>query len=319
MHRAILQIEDLHTYFFTFRGTLRAVDGVSEELRESEILGIVGETGCGKSVTALSAMKLIPAPGKIIKGKVLFEGQNLLKKSDSEMRKIRGKKISMIFQNPLSSLNPVFTIGDQVSYIIGIHQKCGRRESRRRAMDMFHKVQLPDVVKILKKYPHELSGGMLQRIMIAMALSCVPQVLIADEPTTALDVTIQAQILSLISDLRRQINTSILLITHDLGVVAEVCDRVAVMYAGRIVEKGKVKDIFRNPLHPYTRGLMKSIPRRGRQRATLETIDGVVPDLLDPPQGCLFHPRCKVAAAQCRQAQPFLQEKEEGHFVACSR
>ena len=319
MNQIILEIEDLHTYFFTFRGVLKAVDGVSLRLSEREVLGVVGETGCGKSVMATSVMKLVPLPGKIVRGEIIFNGENLIHKTEDEMREIRGRKISMVFQNPLSSLNPVFTIGDQVCHIIRIHQKCGKDEALERTMNIFEKVRLPDPKKVLGKYSHELSGGMLQRVMISMALSCEPQILIADEPTTALDVTIQAQILSLMDDLRSQMNTSILLITHDLGVIAEMCDRVMVMYAGKVMENGSVQDVLRTPLHPYTSALMRAIPEKARRGGILETIEGVVPDLISRTEGCSFHPRCQYRMDKCEELTPCLEEKQEGHFVACHK
>ena len=319
MRKVVLRIEDLHSWFYTFKGIVKAVDGVSFQLHEKEVLGLVGESGCGKSVTGLSILNLVPEPGKIVKGNIFLNGDNLLEKTEREMMRIRGEEISMIFQNPLASLNPVFSVGDQLCYIIRLHHKCGKKAAEQLARQMLYKVRLPDIRKILKKYPHEMSGGMLQRVMIAMALSCMPRVLIADEPTTALDVTIQAQILNLMNELKVEFNTGILLITHDLGVVAESCNSVATMYAGKIVEKGTVEDIFNDPLHPYTSALMGSRPQKGSRGALLETIEGSVPNLLDPSPGCGFHPRCRYTMDQCREKSPHLIEKKEGHFVACYR
>ncbi|MGB9439880.1 MAG: ABC transporter ATP-binding protein, partial [Desulfobacterales bacterium] len=274
MAKPIVEIQDLKTHFFTYNGVVRAVDGIDLTVNRNEVVGIVGETGCGKSVTVRSTMGLVPDPGRIIAGRVLLDGDNLLAKSDAELRRIRGRRMSMIFQNPLSSLNPVFTIGHQVGHVIGIHQNKNKKEARRRVVEVFELVRLPDPDRLLKKYPHELSGGMLQRVMIAMALSCRPEVLIADEPTTALDVTIQAQILSLMLKLKEETGTAIIMITHDLGVVAETCDRVAVMYAGLIVEQGPVQKIFNDSLHPYTEGLLSSLPGQQKAGDELRTIEG---------------------------------------------
>ncbi len=317
MDQPVLKIRGLKTYFFTYHGVVKAVDGVDLTLGREEVLGVVGETGCGKSVTVRSVLKLIPEPGRIIAGRIRFGGQDLLLKSEKEMRRLRGRRISMIFQNPLSSLNPVFTIGDQVGHIIHIHQEVNKKEARQRAAAMFGLVRLPDPLKLLDKYPHELSGGMLQRVMIAMALSCRPEVLIADEPTTALDVTIQAQILNLMARLKQETQTSILLISHDLGVVAETCDRVVIMYAGLVVEEGPVDQIFSRPGHPYTAGLLASIPGLSEGGEALKTIKGLVPNLINPPPGCRFHPRCPAAAEVCRREKPGLKKRNGGHAVAC--
>ncbi|MBU2513850.1 ABC transporter ATP-binding protein [bacterium] len=314
---SILAIENLRTHFFTYGGVVKAVDGLNLSIGQKEVLGIVGETGCGKSVAARSILNLIPEPGKIVSGRIFLNGDNLLEKSDDELRKIRGGKIAMIFQNPLTSLNPVFTIGDQVSHIIRIHQTKNREEIRKRLLEMFLLVRLPNPLRLLTKYPHELSGGQLQRIMIAMALSCRPQLLIADEPTTALDVTIQAQILTLMLQLKEELNTSIMMITHDLGVVAETCDRVAVMYAGKIVETGGVSKIFAEAKHPYTKGLMYSAPGKAIPGQKLKTIKGTVPDLTDLPTGCLFAPRCPISEQLCREEEPRLEGEINGHQVAC--
>jgi len=317
MDKPILELKGLKTHFFTYNGVVRAVDGIDLTVNRNEVVGIVGETGCGKSVTVRSTMGLVPDPGRIVGGQVLLDGENLLEKGDVELRRIRGSRMSMIFQNPLSSLNPVFTIGNQVSHVIGIHQKMNKSEASRRAIEVFNLVRLPDPDRLLKKYPHELSGGMLQRVMIAMALSCRPEVLIADEPTTALDVTIQAQILSLMLRLKEETGTAIIMITHDLGVVAETCDRVAVMYAGLVVERGPVHSIFSEPLHPYTEGLLSSLPGQQQTGEELKTIEGLVPDLIHPPSGCRFHPRCPIAQEICQREVPELLEKGDGRAVAC--
>ncbi len=317
MDQPIINIQGLKTHFFTYNGVVRAVDGIDLTVNRNEVVGIVGETGCGKSVTVRSTMGLVPDPGRIVAGRVLLDGENLLSKSDAELRRIRGRRMSMIFQNPLSSLNPVFTIGNQVGHVISIHQGKNKKDARRRAVEVFELVRLPDPERLLKKYPHELSGGMLQRVMIAMALSCRPEVLIADEPTTALDVTIQAQILSLMLQLKEETGTAIIMITHDLGVVAETCDRVAVMYAGLIVERGPAQAIFHEPLHPYTEGLLSSLPGQQRAGDELRTIDGLVPDLIRPPSGCRFHPRCPIAQEICQREVPELLEKDDKRAVAC--
>jgi oligopeptide/dipeptide ABC transporter ATP-binding protein len=317
MAKPIIEIQGLKTHFFTYNGVVRAVDGIDLTVNRNEVVGIVGETGCGKSVTVRSTMGLVPDPGRIVAGRVLLDGDDLLTKGEAELRRIRGARMSMIFQNPLSSLNPVFTIGNQVGHVIGIHQNKNKKEAGRRAVEVFELVRLPDPERLLKKYPHELSGGMLQRVMIAMALSCRPEVLIADEPTTALDVTIQAQILSLMLQLNEETGTAIIMITHDLGVVAETCDRVAVMYAGLIVERGPVQAIFNEPLHPYTEGLLSSLPGQQRAGDELRTIDGLVPDLIHPPAGCRFHPRCPIAQEICQGEVPELLEKDDGRAVAC--
>jgi oligopeptide/dipeptide ABC transporter ATP-binding protein len=317
MEPALLDIKDLKTYFYTYNGIVKAVDGINLHVHREEVLGIVGETGCGKSVTVRSLLKLVPDPGQIVSGQVLLDGEDILALKEKQLRAIRGGRMAMIFQNPLSSLNPVFTIGDQVCHIIRIHQGLDQKQARQRAVEMFSLVRLANANRLLLKYPHELSGGQLQRVMIAMALSCQPELLIADEPTTALDVTIQAQILTLMLDLKDKTRTAILLITHDLGVVAEICDRVAIMYAGLIVEEASVKDTFQQPLHPYTEGLMSSIPGRGSRGEELVTIRGMVPDLIRPPAGCRFHPRCPLAKEICHQTSPVLSERQGERKVAC--
>ena len=317
MHPPILRIKGLKTHFFTYNGVVRAVDGIDLTVYRNEVVGIVGETGCGKSVTMRSTMGLIPEPGRIVAGKIFLDDENLMEKNDAELRRIRGGRMSMIFQNPLSSLNPVFTIGNQVGHVISIHQNQNKQAALRRAVEVFEQVRLPDPDRLLNKYPHELSGGMLQRVMIAMALSCRPELLIADEPTTALDVTIQAQILSLMLRMKEETGTAIIMITHDLGVVAETCDQVAVMYAGLIVECGPVPAIFNDPLHPYTEGLLTSLPGQHETGDELRTIEGLVPDLIHPPYGCRFHPRCPIAQKVCQVKVPALIEKSEGPAVAC--
>ncbi len=317
MNKPILEIKGLKTHFFTYNGVVRAVDGIDLTVNRKEVVGIVGETGCGKSVTVRSTMGLVPEPGRIVAGRILLDNESLLEKDIAELRRIRGSRMSMIFQNPLSSLNPVFTIGNQVGHVISIHQDQNKQAARQRAVEVFEQVRLPDPDRLLDKYPHELSGGMLQRVMIAMALSCRPEVLIADEPTTALDVTIQAQILSLMLQMKEKTETAIIIITHDLGVVAETCDRVAVMYAGLIVERGPVQAIFDEPLHPYTEGLLASLPGQHETGDELRTIDGLVPDLIRPPYGCRFHPRCPIAEKVCQEKVPELLEKSDGRAVSC--
>ncbi len=314
----LLQLDDLKTYFYTEDGVVKAVDGVTFEIYKGETLGVVGESGCGKSVTSLSIMRLIPnPPGKIEGGHIWFEGEDLVSKSGSEMRKIRGNDISMIFQEPMTSLNPVFTVGDQIAEAIILHQKVSKKEAIEKAIEMLRKVGIPSPEKRVYEYPHQLSGGMRQRVMIAMALSCNPKLLIADEPTTALDVTIQAQILELMKELKDEFNTAIMMITHDLGVVAEVCDRVAVMYAGKVVEYSDVKTIFGRPQHPYTWGLLKSIPKLEGNPERLMTIEGVVPNPLYLPEGCKFHPRCRFATDKCRESEPEIEDLKPGHSVRC--
>ncbi|HEC38130.1 hypothetical protein LCGC14_0689170 [marine sediment metagenome] len=373
--KILLEVKNLKTYFYTEEGIVKAVDGVSFELYEDEVLGLVGETGCGKSVTALSILQLVRAPGKIIDGKVIFKGENLLDLKESEMRMRRGKDITMIFQDPLNSLNPVFSVGKQISEVFFLHQKTElRQELDRRLQERSEKkeeiknlkirfensenplaeeernevelkikelksqtkhipnikdvaldkseniikeVGIADAKGILKRYPHELSGGMRQRVMIAMGLSCNPALLIADEPTTALDVTIQAQILDLMKDLKKKFNTSIFIITHDLGIIAELCDRIAVMYSGNIVEYATANDLFKNPRHPYTQGLIGAIPSIEKRNQKLLTIRGMVPNLIYPPSGCRFHPRCDYRMEICDKVKPQLTEIASRYFVAC--
>ncbi|MGC1122187.1 MAG: ABC transporter ATP-binding protein [Candidatus Methanofastidiosia archaeon] len=315
---SLLEVKNLKTQFFTDDGIVKAVDDISFVIGKEETFGLVGESGCGKSVTALSIIRLISwPPGKIVGGQVLLEGEDLLKKTEEQMQKIRGCKISMIFQEPMTSLDPVFTVGNEIMEVIELHQGLGKEEAREKALDMLHVVGIPDPERRMKEYPHQLSGGMRQRVMIAMALSCNPKLLIADEPTTALDVTIQAQILRLMDKLKQDFSASVLLITHDLGVIAQQCDNVAVMYAGEIVEHGSVEAIFGNPLHPYTVGLYQAIPRLDSDRERLRIIEGNVPNLIQIPSGCRFHPRCSHASERCAREKPQLVERENNHYTRC--
>jgi peptide/nickel transport system ATP-binding protein len=319
----ILEVDDLRTHFFTRDGVVRAVDGVSLQLQRGETLGVVGESGCGKSITALSILRLIPMPpGRFVSGSIRFAGRDLLRLSEREMRALRGNDISMVFQEPMTSLNPVLTIGRQIAETLALHQRLGKRAAVARAAEMLELVRIPEARRRVGDYPHQLSGGMRQRVMIAMALACSPKILIADEPTTALDVTIQAQILHLMLELKERFGTAIILITHDLGVIAETAQRVVVMYAGRKVEEAPVQALFRSPRHPYTRGLMASVPRLERAgeagpRPRLMEIAGMVPSLKDMPRGCTFAARCSLASEQCRNAYPPLEEKAAGHLAAC--
>ncbi|MGM0664203.1 MAG: ABC transporter ATP-binding protein [Thermodesulfobacteriota bacterium] len=318
----LLHVEDLKTYFYTFEGIAKAVDDVSFSLRKSDVLGIVGESGCGKSVTAQTVMRLIPQPpGRVVQGRILFDGIDLLRIPIDRMRDIRGKRISMIFQEPMTSLNPVYTIGDQISEMFIRHENASRREGLERSVEMLKKVQIPAPERRIHEYPHQLSGGMRQRAMIAMALACNPEILIADEPTTALDVTIQAQILDLIMKLREDFETAVIMITHDLGVIAELAEKVVVMYAGKVAEQGTTTDIFDNPLHPYTRGLLGSIPILGARaesgRMRLKEIPGIVPSLYELASGCSFAPRCPSRKPGCGETLPPLVEHEPGHLVRC--
>jgi len=314
---SLLDIRNLKTYFYTYKGVVKALEGVNLRIGANELLGLVGETGCGKTVTGLSILRLIDSPGKIIGGEIVFGGEDLLKLSENEMsERIRGKKISMIFQEPRSSLNPTYTVGSQISEAIRLHQRVDKREAFERAISILRQTGMPDPERIVKEYPHELSGGMAQRAMIAMALSCDPELLIADEPTSSLDVTIEAQILELIKDLISKFRASVLLITHDLGIVAETCDKVAVMYAGNVIEYGDVRDIFKRHKHPYTEGLLKSVPKL-KVSGELYTIEGTVPNLITPPTGCRFHPRCPEARKKCSELKPPDFEVDSGHFVSC--
>ncbi len=317
----LLEVRNLKTYFFTEDGVVKAVDGVDFTVHRGEVLGLVGESGCGKSVTSLSIMRLVGVPGKIVDGVIIFEGRNLLELSEDEMVHMRGNRMSMIFQQPQTSLNPVFKVGDQVAEVFQIHQNLSKEEAWERAVDLLRLVGIPDAENKAHAFPHEMSGGQAQRVMIAMALALSPQLLIADEPTTALDVTIQAQILDLMRDLQKRTNTSVILITHDLGVIAEMADRVAVMYAGRIVEQSDVRTIFEEPMHPYTKGLIASIPVLGRVTERLETIPGSVPNLINLPPGCQFAPRCRARIENqltiCTEIEPDLVTVRDGHQVRC--
>jgi oligopeptide/dipeptide ABC transporter ATP-binding protein len=319
----ILEIDGLKTHFFTRDGVVKAVDGVSWALHPGETLGVVGESGCGKSITALSVLRLIARPGRIVEGEIRLAGRNLLAVSESEMRGIRGNDISMIFQEPMTSLNPVLTVGKQIAETLILHQDLSRDAAHDKAVEMLRLVRIPEAERRVHEYPFQLSGGMRQRVMIAMALSCNPKVLLADEPTTALDVTIQAQILQLMLDLKERLGTAIVLITHDLGVIAETAQRAIVMYAGRKVEEASVEALFEQPRHPYTVGLMKSLPRLDKaafdieRRRRLTEIPGMVPALKNIPAGCIFAPRCAFAVERCRRAAPPLEEKNPGHYAAC--
>lgn len=336
--RPVLTIDDLKTYFYTDRGVVKAVDGLSLEIGKGESLGVVGESGSGKSVTFLSVLKLIQYPGRIVSGRILFEGEDLLQKSETEMMNLRGTKISMVFQDPLTALNPVLRIGDQISETIIFHQKRAlsmeanlskriaswmnsrtqktlEKRAKERALEMLELVKIPSAEQRLEEYPHQFSGGMRQRVVIAIALSCSPSVLIADEPTTALDVTIQAQILELLTEVRQKLKMSLVLITHDFGVVKELCERIAVMYAGRIIELSRVSDLFGNPRHPYTKALMECIPDASKKK--IRPIPGFVPSLITLPEGCSFHPRCQYAMDRCKMEMPILKQIEEGVLVRC--
>jgi peptide/nickel transport system ATP-binding protein len=322
MPEPLLEVRGLKTYFFTDEGVIRAVDGVDLTIYPGETLGVVGESGCGKSVTALSIMRLIPQPpGRIVEGRILYNGRNLLDLTPTQMRKIRGKEISMIFQEPMTSLNPVFTVGEQIAEAIRLHEGASRREAWDKTVEMLRLVHIPNPERRAREYPHQLSGGMRQRVMIAMALSCNPKLLIADEPTTALDVTIQAQILELLNELKARFNMAVMLITHDMGVIAETAQRVVVMYAAQVVEEAPVVELFKEPLHPYTQGLLRSIPRidvAATQKRKLETIPGTVPVLRgDIKPGCRFAPRCQFAKPQYFENTPPLKEVRPGHKVAC--
>lgn len=318
MPEEIIRVDGLTLWFHTDEGVVEAVDDVSFSIAKGEILGLVGETGCGKSVTAASILRLIPSPpGKIIRGKILFDGKDLLQISEEDIRKVRGKEISMIFQDPMSSLNPVLTVGFQILEAMLTHQKITVQRGINKVIELFKKVNIPDPKETIYRYPHQFSGGMRQRAMIAMALSSNPKLLIADEPTTALDVSIQAQILSLIKKLQRDFSSSILLISHDLGVIATMAQRVAIMYAGNIIEYGSVEEIFCKPFHPYTKGLLSAIPRLDKDEEWLGVIKGSLPDMIHPPSGCKFNPRCSLCMPICQQEKPKMIEIESGHQVAC--
>jgi len=316
---ALLEVKDLRTYFTTRDGVVKAVDGVSYDIQEGETLGLVGESGCGKSVSALSILRLITnPPGRIVGGSVEFEGRDLLQLSDADMRGVRGNDIAMVFQEPMTSLNPVLTIGRQLTEGLELHLKMSKGDARSRAAELLQMVGIPDTAQQLKSYPHQFSGGMLQRVMIAMGLSCNPKLLIADEPTTALDVTIQAQILELLQKLSAEMGTAVLIITHNLGVIARYTDRANVMYAGKIVEGGSTRELFANPQHPYTKGLLQSVPRLSQDRTEkLFTIEGSPPDLINLPQGCAFQPRCAYAVPECSVSTPPLTDRGDEHVAAC--
>ena len=317
---ALLDVRELRTSFFTPQGEARAVDGVSFGVDAGRTLGLVGESGCGKTMTALSILRLIPPSGRIVGGEIVFDGRNLLTLSEPDMRRIRGDAIAMIFQEPMSSLNPVFTVGNQIAEAVRLHQGLSRRAAHDKAIEMLKLVEIPEAERRVDEYPHQLSGGMRQRVMIAMALSCHPRLLIADEPTTALDVTIQAQILDLLAGLQQRLGMALILVTHDLGVVAERANEVAIMYAGRIVEHAPVEAVFAHPRHPYTRGLLRSIPKVGAAKTRrLEAIPGLVPDLVRLPSGCHFRDRCAQAISRCATDDPPLQELRPGQWAACVR
>jgi peptide/nickel transport system ATP-binding protein len=322
MAERLLDVRNLKTHFFTDEGVVRAVDGVDMYIDKGETLGVVGESGCGKSVTALSVMRLIPQPpGKIVDGQILYSGQDLVTLPANRMRKIRGKEISMIFQEPMTSLNPVFTVGEQIAEAVRLHEGLGRREAMAKTVDMLKLVHIPNAERRVKEYPHQLSGGMRQRVMIAMALSCNPKLLIADEPTTALDVTIQAQILELLNELKSKLHMAVMLITHDMGVIAETAQRVVVMYAAKVAEEAPVGDLFKEPLHPYTQGLLRSIPRidlDAKEKVRLEAIAGTVPTLRgNIAPGCRFAPRCPFTKPVCTEKDPVIKEVKRGHKVPC--
>lgn len=318
MAKNLVEFKNLKTYFSTSQGTVKAVDDVSFNIKEGETVCVVGESGCGKSVTAMSLMRLIPTPpGKIVGGEILFGGRDILKLSEDEIRNIRGNKISIIFQEPMTSLNPVFKVGDQITEAIILHQKLSKSDANSKAIEVLKLIGIARAEEIMKSYPHELSGGMRQRVMIAMAICCKPKLLIADEPTTALDVTIQAQILDLMRDIKDKLGTSILMITHDLGVVAEMADYVVVMYAGKVIEEAPVEELFKNPLHPYTKGLLASKPVLNRESTRLYSIPGQVPNPIDMEDNCYFNSRCEHCTKSCKDKQPSLIKVNERHKVSC--
>ena len=319
---SLLEVKNLKTHFFTADGVVKAVDGISYDVEEGEVVGIVGESGCGKSVGAMSIMRLVASPpGRIVDGEVVFEGKNLVEMDDKDMREIRGNRIAMVFQEPMTSLNPVLTIGRQLTETLELHQNMSRNEARDRAAELLSMVGIPDANQRLDDYPHQFSGGMRQRVMIAMALSCNPKLIIADEPTTALDVTIQAQILELMQELSKELGTALIIITHNLGVVARYADRVLVMYAGKIIETASAVELYKNPKHPYTLALLNSVPRldSSEGRVRLDAIEGLPPDLGNLPEGCSFAPRCKFAVESCLVDDPMLREIENEHHSACLR
>ncbi len=315
----LLEVRDLRTSFFTEEGEVRAVDGVSFSVTPGKLLGLVGESGSGKTVTALTIMRLLPESARIVGGSILFDGQDLRQADETQMQHVRGAKIAMIFQEPMTSLNPVFTIGNQIGEAIRLHQGKSRAAARGRSIEMLRMVGIADPERRVDDYPHQLSGGMRQRVMIAMALSCNPRLLIADEPTTALDVTIQAQILDLIRELQERLSLAVILVTHDLGVVAEYADDVTILYAARVMEQARCPELFANPLNPYTQGLLHSMPRVGGVQHRLQAIQGTIPSALDPPSGCRFHPRCPRAIDDCARVDPPLEQKLPEHYAACIR
>jgi peptide/nickel transport system ATP-binding protein len=317
--KEILRIENLKTYFDTWAGIVKAVDGVSLDVRKGETLGLVGESGSGKSVTALSILGIVPRPGKIIDGKIVYKGANLLEKTESDLQKVRGKEIGYIFQDPATSLNPVFSVASQLIEVIRRHQNVTKEEALEKAIELLRLVEIPDPEIKMWNFPHQLSGGMKQRIAVARALSCQPSLLLADEPTTNLDVTIQAQILQLMKSLKEKLGMSMILITHDMGVVAGVADRITVLYAGRVCETADTRTIFYKPKHPYTVALLTAVPSLALRKEKLAVIPGTIPNLIEPPTGCRFHPRCKYAKDLCAKEMPPLEEVEPGHFVACVR
>ncbi|MDH5779906.1 MAG: ABC transporter ATP-binding protein [Candidatus Bathyarchaeota archaeon] len=319
MSKELLKIENLKTYFDTWAGVVKAVDGISLEVEEGETLGLVGESGSGKTVTALSVLRIVPRPGKIVDGRILYRGENLLEKKENEMQKIRGKEIAYIFQDPATSLNPVFSIASQLIEVIRRHQNVGKQEAIEKAIELLRLVEIPDPKIRIRDYPHQLSGGMKQRMAVARALSCQPSLLLADEPTTNLDVTIQAQILGLMKNLKKKLGMSMVLITHDMGIVADMADRITVLYAGRVCESASTITIFYSPMHPYTEALLTAVPHLAIKREKLAVIPGTIPNLIEPPSGCRFHPRCKYARATCSEIVPPLEEIEPEHYVACLR
>lgn len=318
MAETLLQVRGLKTHFYTYGGVVQALNGVSFDLARGEALGLVGETGCGKSLTALSIMRLVEEPGRIIEGEIVFEGRDLLKLKEAQMRDVRGNDIAMVFQDPSTYLNPVYTIGNQVGEVIRLHQGLHGRALKKRILEILRMVRMPDPERVITQFPHQLSGGMRQRCLIAEAVACNPTLIIADEPTTALDVTVQAAILQLLANLREETGGALLLITHNLGVVAEICDRVVVMYSGDIVETATTRDLFARPSHPYTRALLAAVPKLLQDpEEDLPSIPGRVPSLVDPPLGCRFHPRCAAAGEICGCEKPLLREIGPGHFVSC--
>ena len=320
MPKELMEIENLKTYFYTWAGVVKAVDGVSLKVREGETLGLVGESGSGKSVTALSMLRIVPRPGKVVGGRIIYKGEDLLEKNESEMQKFRGKEVSYIFQDPSTSLNPVFTIASQLVEVIRRHQNVTKQEALEKALELFRLVEIPDPDIKIWNYPHQLSGGMKQRIAVARALSCEPSLLLADEPTTALDVTVQAQILDLLKNLKQKLGMAMVLITHDMGVVADVADRITVLYAGRVCESAPTRTIFYKPMHPYTRALLEAVPSLALKREKLKVIGGSIPNLIEVPSGCRFHPRCDFAKkGVCSMELPELVEIEPEHYVACLR